>query len=298
METKRTCGTCGQCRSTHDGPYCFKGSKPHPVSLLREMDCWVDPDEVAQAPTATKVCSHCGRELPVENFGRHSRTKDGYQPCCKECQSKQNSGKGKRKPFTHNEAPAMPEEVRRIVEENTPAPQPRKEPKDGKPRGRKILHPDIEKDGVRLHWCGCCKQYKPVAEFSKDGSNKSGLATQCKACRVRLEHERRVKRREEKAKVAAAAAVAAKIAKEYVNARPEVKYPAGGIVPEIEIEKTVPKVVKTLAFKAELYKMELDSNGIGSFECIAFRDDLEKVAKAWGHGRVTMTVEIEQTEKK
>ena len=193
MDMDKTCGTCGHCRNTHDGPYCFKGAKPRPVSPIREMDCWADPAEVNR-PKATKVCAKCGRELPIENFGRHSRTKDGYQPCCKECLSEQNSGKGKRKPFTHNEAPAMPEEVRKIVEEHT-APKPRQE---AKTRGRKISHPDIEKDGVRMHWCGNCLQYKPVEEFSKDLSNKSGLATQCKACRVVLEHKRRVKRREEK----------------------------------------------------------------------------------------------------
>ena len=31
----KTCGTCGKCRNTHDGPYCYKGSSPRPVSLLR-----------------------------------------------------------------------------------------------------------------------------------------------------------------------------------------------------------------------------------------------------------------------
>lgn len=191
----KTCGTCGKCRNTHDGPYCYKGSSPRPVSPLRVMDCWVDPSEVEQAPVMTKVCSHCGRELPVSNFGRHSRTKDGYQPCCKECLSEMNKGHKKRQPFENNEAPAKPEEVKKIVAENTPPPKPRKETKSGKPRGRKVAHPDTVVDGVKMHWCGHCNQYKPVEEFSKDASNKSGLATQCKACRVVLEHERRVRKR-------------------------------------------------------------------------------------------------------
>lgn len=195
---ERTCGTCGKCRNTHDGPYCYKGSSPRPVSLLRVMDCWVDPSEVEQAPVMTKVCSHCGRELPVSNFGRHSRTKDGYQPCCKECQSEMNKGHRKRQPVEHNEAPAKPEEVKKIIAENTQPPKPRKETKSGKPRGRKVAHPDTVVDGVKMHWCGCCKQYKPVEEFSKDSSNKSGLATQCKACRTKNEHERRVRKREAK----------------------------------------------------------------------------------------------------
>ena len=34
----------------------------------------------------TKVCSHCGRELPVESFNKSSKTKDGLQPWCRDCQ--------------------------------------------------------------------------------------------------------------------------------------------------------------------------------------------------------------------
>ena len=241
----KTCGTCGKCRNTHDGPYCYKGSSPRPVSTLRVMDCWVDPSEVEQAPVMTKVCSVCGRELPVSEFGRHSRTKDGYQPFCRQCHSEMNKGHRKRQAFENNEAPAKPEEVKKIVAENTPPPKPRKETKSGKPRGRKVLHPDIEKDGVLMHWCGHCKQYKPVEEFSKDASNKSGLATQCKACRVVLEHERRVRRREEKKEqeLQAAAHEAVEAVKKVLDEQPRVNAPAGGLRLPERIEKTVPKVV-------------------------------------------------------
>lgn len=38
--------------------------------------------------TQTKVCNCCGRELPVDQFGKHAKTKDGLQPICKECRSK------------------------------------------------------------------------------------------------------------------------------------------------------------------------------------------------------------------
>jgi hypothetical protein len=34
----------------------------------------------------TKICSKCGRELPLECFGKHKSKKDGLQPYCKECQ--------------------------------------------------------------------------------------------------------------------------------------------------------------------------------------------------------------------
>lgn len=71
----KNCGTCGKCRNTHDGPHCYKGRTPKPVSPLMVMDCWTDPAEEEPAPAATKVCSRCGRELPITEFGRHSRTK-------------------------------------------------------------------------------------------------------------------------------------------------------------------------------------------------------------------------------
>ena len=33
----------------------------------------------------TKECSRCGRELPVTEFGKNKRAKDGLQAFCKEC---------------------------------------------------------------------------------------------------------------------------------------------------------------------------------------------------------------------
>lgn len=36
----------------------------------------------------TKVCRKCGRELPVENFSKNSKHKDGLQYHCRECAAK------------------------------------------------------------------------------------------------------------------------------------------------------------------------------------------------------------------
>ena len=33
----------------------------------------------------TKKCPRCGRELPVTEFGKNKRAKDGLQNVCKEC---------------------------------------------------------------------------------------------------------------------------------------------------------------------------------------------------------------------
>ena len=178
----KVCGNCGHCRNTHDGPYCYKGSTPKPVSPIRTMDCWADPAEVQQPPVMTKVCTHCGRELPIANFNRHSRTKDGYFPACKECQSEMNKGHKKRQPFQHNEAPKK-------APEYTPE-------QLGIGKGRRADHPTyIDKDtGVTMKWCKGCKQYKPIDEFHHNKANKDGHEFDCKAChnaRVSAQHARR-----------------------------------------------------------------------------------------------------------
>lgn len=156
----KTCGTCGKCRNTHDGPYCYKGSSPRPVSTIRVMDCWVDPSLEEKAPVATKVCPRCGRELPVSEFGRHSRTKDGYQPLCRECRSASVKGK---------------------TQEHTPK--------------RKSEHPSYvdETTGETMKWCNCCQQYKPITEFYRHKDNKDGHASNCKAChnKTSVEAQRR-----------------------------------------------------------------------------------------------------------
>ena len=35
----------------------------------------------------TKVCSKCGRELPIENFYKNHTCKDGFDTTCKECKN-------------------------------------------------------------------------------------------------------------------------------------------------------------------------------------------------------------------
>ena len=193
-----TCGTCGYCRNTHDGPYCYKGNYPRPVSPIRTMDCWTDPSETGPKPVMTKVCSKCGRELPVENFGRHSRTKDGYQPCCKECQSEMNKGHRKRQPDEHNEAP---EKAPEFTAEQM-----------GIGRGRRSPHPSyVDKDtGVTMKWCNGCNQYKPIDDFHRNRANKDGHEFTCKAChnatvteqkRRRAAKKRALKEAEKKAPV-------------------------------------------------------------------------------------------------
>ena len=176
---------CGNCHyyanSPLHGPWCTKNRKE--VSYLQSaFDCWTEPGTAPAEEMQMKVCSHCGRELPITNFGRHSRTKDGYQPCCKECLSEMNKGHKKRGPVEHNEPPKK-------APEYTPE-------QLGIGKGRRADHPTyIDKDtGVTMKWCKGCKQYKPIDEFHHNKANKDGHEFDCKAChnaRVSAQHARR-----------------------------------------------------------------------------------------------------------
>lgn len=84
-----TCKDCQYYRDTKDGPYCYNG-RIRPVSPIQEKECFTPVTEKPEV--ATKVCKRCGRELPVDSFGRHPKTRDGYQPVCKECRSKEFKG--------------------------------------------------------------------------------------------------------------------------------------------------------------------------------------------------------------
>ena len=188
MPNNKICGTCAHyTMHPSNGPWCMQ--KRREVSYLQTaFDCWEDLEEKPKEAGMTKVCSKCGRELPIANFGRHSRTKDGYQPCCRECQSKMNTGHRKRRPFEHNEAPEKAPEL-------TPEQM-------GIGKGRRADHPTyIDKDtGITMKWCKGCKQYKPIDEFHHNKANKDGHEFDCKVChnaRVSAQHAR--KRAEKKA---------------------------------------------------------------------------------------------------
>ena len=179
---EKICGNCHYyANSPLHGPWCTKNRKE--VSYLQTaFDCWTEPGTAPTEEVQMKVCSHCGRELPITNFGRHSRTKDGYQPCCKECLSEMNKGHKKRGPVEHNEPPKKAPEF-------TPEQM-------GIGKGRRSTHPTyIDKDtGITMKWCKCCGQYKPIDEFHHNKANKDGHEFDCKAChnaRVSAQHARR-----------------------------------------------------------------------------------------------------------
>ena len=79
----------GRCRNGHarrtDCGYFDK-----PCNEFLPMNETTKPAAAAPAEPApaTKICKHCGKELPLERFAKATRSKDGLQPWCRDCASK------------------------------------------------------------------------------------------------------------------------------------------------------------------------------------------------------------------
>ena len=54
----------------------------------------------------TKVCSKCGRELPISDFSKNKKSKDGHHSYCKSCHSEYNRANNlKKKETAHKMLP-------------------------------------------------------------------------------------------------------------------------------------------------------------------------------------------------
>ena len=85
---------CGDCAHYIYGGWCAE--KRREIGFLWEAcNKWKDKHEeqtprketMEKTTPTTKVCKRCGRELPLEAFGKTVRSKDGYQSNCRECQA-------------------------------------------------------------------------------------------------------------------------------------------------------------------------------------------------------------------
>lgn len=65
-----------------------------------------------QEPTtqATKVCTRCGKQLPVDQFSRRSSSADGLQTWCKTCQRE-----SQRNTRSNRQLPPPPRQGRPII---------------------------------------------------------------------------------------------------------------------------------------------------------------------------------------
>lgn len=99
--------TCLDCPQYQKGGYCRHyrkdvGALQPACDHAKKMDLTFNPEDKDDdmppiySPTPqTKVCCACGRELPLDAFGKHPKAKDGLQSRCRECTA--NALKGGRK---------------------------------------------------------------------------------------------------------------------------------------------------------------------------------------------------------
>ena len=118
---------CSDCKHYGTGSWCGKRKKV--VGFLMQHPCFESKPQTEIINTikdtktmeATKKCSICGRELPIEEYHKNSRLKDGLAPFCKECH-KEAAKKGGR---GHKKIGQLPKAE--LVEEK-PADHPQKSP--------------------------------------------------------------------------------------------------------------------------------------------------------------------------
>lgn len=102
----------------------------------------------------TKVCSKCGRELPIGKFSKSKDTKDGHKNECKMCRSLYS------KEWRRKKLKAQYDECAESAQ-NTPQPL-----------------------ALKTKICAKCGKELPVGSFYIDRRNRSGYASYCKACQV------------------------------------------------------------------------------------------------------------------
>lgn len=110
--------------------------------------------------TETRICSKCGKELPVGCFRAEPRVKSGLKTECKFC---------KREYRKHHRS--KPEVSAKRKEYQI----------EFKERWKEINSKGILIEGVNK-FCPTCNLVKPAEHFDKAVGRKGGLAAQCKAC--------------------------------------------------------------------------------------------------------------------
>lgn len=91
----KTCTKCGRELPISEF-YAKAGSKDGLQTICKECHNEASKRSRAKAQAQalegmkpkTKICSKCGRELPLVRFGKNASTKDGLQYWCKECQTR------------------------------------------------------------------------------------------------------------------------------------------------------------------------------------------------------------------
>lgn len=157
----------------------------------------------------TKVCSKCGRELPISGFYKNKRRKDGLNSSCKDCDNKQKkasiekykddpvrrqkrldaykryhvSEKGKAKQKEWNSKRVYTEEQREYR---------RQYAKEYYKENHVVKRPPREFiiiEGKEYLKCSKCGEIKPKEDFFKENKNPLGYAYKCKECKRKQQIE-------------------------------------------------------------------------------------------------------------
>lgn len=157
----------------------------------------------------TKVCSKCGRELPISEYYKESRRKDGLSLYCKECEKERGkkkreaikndpvrhqkmldaykryhaSEKGKAKQKEWNSKRVYTEEQREYK---------RQYAKEYYKENHVVKRPPREFimiEGKEYLKCPKCGEIKPKEDFFKENKNSFGYAYKCKECKRKQQIE-------------------------------------------------------------------------------------------------------------
>ena len=138
----------------------------------------------------TKRCSRCQQILPLEDFSKHSRNRDGRQSTCKACQRAYDRERyAKTKASWAIGAPTSPQgKTSKPVAKAkvNPTPKAKAKPaahaktppapvKRGRPEG-----PEVPKEMTKR--CGTCGTTKPISDFNLDKTTADGRYRMCKTC--------------------------------------------------------------------------------------------------------------------
>lgn len=100
----------------------------------------------------TKYCPDCRRDLPIDEFTKNRRNRDGLAFYCRTCRNVRDEASRRK----------------------------RLGPRKYRVRPRDVVVPDGHK------WCPECDEVKPLSEFPANKGARSGYMTYCKPCHHRI----------------------------------------------------------------------------------------------------------------
>lgn len=109
------------------------------------------------------LCCVCKRVLPIENFTKNHRNKNGYGHVCKDCRKEEYENK-----------------IRNAEAEPSRTPF--------------YLRDELAKNGLKR--CGHCGKILPTSEFYKSSRKQDGLSSICKSCTKEIQNQNKDKRLE------------------------------------------------------------------------------------------------------